>query len=28
MKQLVLKDVCKKYPNQLNYALDHINLTV
>ncbi|WP_146624685.1 ATP-binding cassette domain-containing protein, partial [Streptococcus pyogenes] len=28
MKQLVLKDVCKKYPNQLNYALDHINLIV
>ncbi|HHJ9489214.1 TPA: ABC transporter ATP-binding protein, partial [Streptococcus pyogenes] len=22
------KDVCKKYPNQLNYALDHINLIV
>ena len=28
MKQLVLKDVCKKYSNQLNYALDHINLIV
>ena len=28
MNQLILKDVCKKYPNQPNYALDHINLTV
>ena len=28
MNQLILKDVCKKYPNQPNEALDHINLTV
>ena len=28
MNQLILKDVRKKYPNQPNYALDHINLTV
>ena len=28
MNQLILKDVFKKYPNQPNYALDHINLTV
>lgn len=28
MNQLLLKNVCKRYPNQPNYALDHINLTV
>ncbi|WP_025730856.1 ABC transporter ATP-binding protein [Atopobacter phocae] len=28
MNQLILKDVCKKYLNQANYALDHINLTI
>ncbi|HEQ8735535.1 TPA: hypothetical protein VIB12_001469 [Streptococcus pyogenes] len=28
MNQLLLKNVCKRYPNQPNYALDHINLIV
>ncbi|HEQ4409313.1 TPA: ABC transporter ATP-binding protein [Streptococcus pyogenes] len=28
MNQLLLKNVYKRYPNQPNYALDHINLTV